>query len=93
MTKLPIRPSTEWNYAYYPLIINCESNLIEIIEKMHEENIYPRRYFHPCLDVIPGMKPILENAVAKQFVKKMLCLPLSEVLSGEELERICRLLN
>jgi dTDP-4-amino-4,6-dideoxygalactose transaminase len=91
--KLPIRPLTEWNYSYYPLVINSKSYLTKIIERMHKENIYPRRYFHPCLDAIPSMVPIPNNAIVKQFVEKMLCLPLSAALTDEDLERICRLLN
>lgn len=93
VAKLPIRLLTEWNYAYYPLIVDCELNLIEIIEKMHSENIYPRRYFYPCLDAIPGMTLISGNTIVKQVVKKMLCLPLSEALSVHDVSRICRLLN
>lgn len=40
----------EYNYAYYPLVFESENITLEIIKRLNEENIYPRRYFFPSLN-------------------------------------------
>lgn len=74
-----VRPTlpegTEYNYAYYPVLFPSEEMLVGTRDRLNAADIYPRRYFHPCLDALPYVErdkaPIAESASAR-----VLCLPL-----------------
>ncbi len=87
LQKLKIREHTTWNYAYYPVIFQTESLLIEAQQRMNALDIFPRRYFYPSLNTLPyvhaGAMEISENTAAR-----ILCLPLYTGLSASDLELI-----
>lgn len=56
LSKLHIREKTDWNYSYYPVIFESEEKLKLIVQKLNNENIYPRRYFYPSLNNLPYVK-------------------------------------
>lgn len=72
---LKVREYTNWNYSYYPIILETEEELLIIQDKLNNMNIFPRRYFYPSLNTIEYIKyvtmPISEN-----ISKRVLCLPL-----------------
>ena len=47
--KIKLRENTKWNYSYYPIIFNSEDSLVNTLEKLAKENIFPRRYFFRVL--------------------------------------------
>lgn len=86
--RTPIIPEeTEYNYAYYPIILPTEHLLLHIQKKLNEQNIFPRRYFYPSLNTLNYVKkqpcPNSEN-----IAKRVLCLPLFKDLSMRNLENI-----
>uniref|UniRef100_UPI0039A47E1A DegT/DnrJ/EryC1/StrS family aminotransferase n=1 Tax=Ornithobacterium rhinotracheale TaxID=28251 RepID=UPI0039A47E1A len=87
-----VRASTEWNYHYYPIILDTENHLLDKIKALNEKGIYPRRYFYPSLNslnyVIKQSCPISES-----ISSRILCLPLSADISADEIELICNVLN
>lgn len=92
LKKLLIRPGTEWNYSYYPIIFESEGALLSAINKLNDNGVFPRRYFFPSLDELPYVKNSV-CPIANDISKRILCLPLSVGLSETELKRITSLLN
>ena len=45
-----------YNYAYYPIILNSENQLLQVIENLKHTNISGRRYFYPSLNELPYLK-------------------------------------
>lgn len=87
--KQIIEPETEYNYAYYPIILPSEAMVLRLIKALNLELIYPRRYFYPSLsslDYVNGQP----TPVADDIAKRILCLPLYHILGVEEVEMICR---
>ena len=87
-----LRPGTQWNYSYYPVIFNTEELLLNAFEKLNEQQIFPRRYFYPSLNTIDYTKgnamPISESIAAR-----IACLPLYVGLTPEQQDCIISILN
>lgn len=82
---------TDFNYAYYPIILPTESLTIKMIEELNKNWVYPRRYFFPSLGTLPYIKsnslPITDGVC-----DKILCLPLYHTLTMEEIDLIARIM-
>ena len=64
------------NYAYFPIVLDSEKQLLSIVQKLNKIQIFPRRYFRPSLNKLSYVEqgqacPISENAS-----NRVLCLPL-----------------
>jgi dTDP-4-amino-4,6-dideoxygalactose transaminase len=92
LKKLKLRPGTEWNYAYYPIMFNSEEELLKTIKRLEKKDIFPRRYFYPSLENLPYVD---SNSCinAEDIAKKIICLPLFVGLSIESLKEIVDLIN
>jgi len=86
------REETQWNYSYYPVLFENESQLFSIQQLLNKEGIFPRRYFYPSLNQLPYVEkkscPISENVASR-----ILCLPLYQDLSEDVVLRICNIIN
>lgn len=84
---IKIRERTEWNYSYYPIIFDSEQKLKKVLLELNNQNIYPRRYFYPSLNLLPYVSkqsmPISEN-----ISRKILCLPLYHDLGLSDIQKI-----
>ena len=78
----------EYNYSYYPVLFDSETELMDVFRKMAGKNIYPRRYFYPSLNGLPYVEK-KECPVAEDISKRIACLPLYVGLKDEEIEMIC----
>jgi dTDP-4-amino-4,6-dideoxygalactose transaminase len=89
--KILINRDTEFNYAYYPLILKDEGLTLKVIKALEGNWIYPRRYFYPGLNTVSIYRgnslPISES-----IVNRVICLPLYHSLSREEIDFICRII-
>jgi dTDP-4-amino-4,6-dideoxygalactose transaminase len=92
LNQLKIREETLWNFAYFPVIFPTEAILLRVQAKLNELNIYPRRYFYPCLTSLPyiveGDCPISED-----ISKRILCLPLYGDITKSDVLEICRIIK
>lgn len=86
-----ITGNTEYNYAYYPILLPSEEILIKMVNTLNLNWVYPRRYFYPTLDALPYVNGN-EIPIARDIAKRILCLPLYDSLSHEEVSFISRLL-
>jgi dTDP-4-amino-4,6-dideoxygalactose transaminase len=85
----------EYNYGYYPVIFQSHEVMMRVRRTLLDNDIYPRRYFHPSLNMLPFLKPELKRAcpVSENISPRVLCLPLYFGLSRAEVEVICRLIS
>jgi dTDP-4-amino-4,6-dideoxygalactose transaminase len=89
--KLHIRPETEWNYSYYPVIFENEEKLLQAEKKLKEHKIIPRRYFYPSLSNLPYTENN-EMIVSDIVSKSIMCLPLSHVINKDTISNIANFL-
>lgn len=87
--NLPL--SYEYNYAYYPVIFDSESDLLSVRQTLLENDINPRRYFYPALNKLPFLKSYTPCPIAEDISLRILCLPLYAGLAQEDVDRIVHL--
>lgn len=92
VTFQEIASDTQYNHAYFPIIFETESILVSVLEQLNLNNIYPRRYFYPCLSELPYVNE-QSAPIAEDISRRVLSLPLYHTLSGEEIDMICRLIK
>jgi len=90
--SLKIRSNTNWNYSYYPVIFESESKLLEVLEILHFNNIFPRRYFYPSLNTLNYVKESKMKR-SENISARILCLPLYVGLSKHTLEQLIGFIN
>lgn len=89
--RLKINPKASFNYAYYPIVFASEEKLLRSVEELNNNRIYPRRYFYPSLDTL-GYVDSSSCPIARNMSTRVLCLPLYNSLSFEEVDFVCRIL-
>ncbi|HEY5267600.1 MAG TPA: DegT/DnrJ/EryC1/StrS family aminotransferase [Candidatus Saccharimonadales bacterium] len=88
-----IRENTKYNYAYYPILFASEQQLLQMINNLNRENIFPRRYFYPSLNTLPYLKSTNECVISEDISKRIMSLPLYAGLKDEDVRRICQVIN
>lgn len=86
----------EHNYSYFPIFIDAEKFGMErdaLYEAMKLENIYGRRYFYPLISSFSTYRGLpsasVDNLpVANHAADQVICLPLHQNLTDEEVFRI-----
>lgn len=89
---LKLREGTNWNFSYYPIVLESENALLEVMDKLKEKDIFPRRYFYPSLNklnYVAGPKMPISESIAS----RILCLPLSAEYKEEDLNIITNIIN
>lgn len=78
--------------AYLPYILENETLLLKVKTELEKSEIFTRRYFYPSL---ASALPYLENKkmlITEDISRRVLCLPLYNDLTNEEVEWICRII-
>jgi dTDP-4-amino-4,6-dideoxygalactose transaminase len=83
ITRQLIRPGTTYNYAYFPIVFNSEEELLRVQENMNEANIFPRRYFYPCLSTLNYVEGGENAPLSSDLSKRILCLPFHSELQAD----------
>lgn len=81
------------NYSYFPVIFDSEETLLKVMHKLHENEIYPRRYFYPSLNTFTKEFPQVSMPISEDISKRILCLPLYYNLSETSISEICSLIK
>ena len=93
-----LKDGEENNFAYFPILVqdNYPLSRDELYDKMHENEIYPRKYFYPitsdqnCFrNKYKGIP--LQNA--RELSQRVLTLPIYEGMTEEDLQRVINLLT
>jgi dTDP-4-amino-4,6-dideoxygalactose transaminase len=88
--KILIGTNVQYNYSYYPIILESEAHLMKAVEILNNHLIYPRRYFYPSLNKISYTSG--EMPVSESISSRILCLPLYHDLQFADIDMIGRLL-
>jgi dTDP-4-amino-4,6-dideoxygalactose transaminase len=89
---LKVRENTDWNYSYYPVIFESETQLLRVEKKLNENKIVPRRYFYPSLNKIDYAKG-QSMPISESISSRILCLPLYVGITTFELNKMASLIN
>lgn len=92
LQQLKLREETIWNFAYFPVVFPSEVILLKVQEKLNELNVFPRRYFYPCLTKLPYVEDV-NGSVSQDISKRILCLPLYDDLPSSDVLRICEIIK
>lgn len=79
----------DYNYAYYPIIFNSETDCLAVLDSLNRKNIFARRYFYPSLSTLDYV-PKNQCNISEDIAARILCLPLYYDLSQSEIGMICR---
>lgn len=85
--KIAVQKHSEWNHSFYPIIFESEREILQVIDALEKEEIYPRRYFYPSLNTLEYVDSD-DLPVAESASKRVLCLPLYYELTKKEIEYI-----
>ena len=85
-----IRPNTDWNYSYFPILFKNEDLLLKTEKIMLEKGVSPRRYFFPSLNTVKLFYPN-ECLISENIAKSILCLPLYHDLTIEDVDVVADL--
>lgn len=81
------------NYAYYPVLLNSEGELLRKKQLLEEKNIFPRRYFYPSLNTLPYLDSRQSCPISEDISSRILCLPLYEDLEQKYIQFICEVIS
>ncbi|MAM27959.1 MAG: aminotransferase DegT [Flavobacteriaceae bacterium] len=90
---LKIRPGTEWNFSYFPILFNSENELLKTLALFEKDEVYPRRYFYPSLDSLPYITAKPHATISLDISKRILCLPLFHGFQDQDVKKVIQLIN
>ena len=93
-----IPDNVEFNYGYMPIVIEDEHLISRdmLYDKMKENNIHCRKYFYPITADQECFKGKYRNVPldsARHLAERILCLPLYEELTKEEMDKVISVLE
>ena len=77
------------NHEYYPVIFKHEDLLKACVQKMNDNDIYPRRYFYPSLTQSLPYVASVNMPVCENISSRILCLPLYPDMTLKEVDEVC----
>lgn len=83
-----LQEGTEYNYAYYPIVLKDNHELENVIKVLNDQNIFPRRYFYPSLNRLPYLNNESAMAVSEVIASRILCLPFHDSLDIDSVNKI-----
>jgi dTDP-4-amino-4,6-dideoxygalactose transaminase len=83
----------EYNYAYFPVIFPSENEVHRVIEALKVKEITPRRYFYPALNTLSYVENNLNEDVASDISKRVLCLPLYNGLNADDVKQVAAIIR
>jgi dTDP-4-amino-4,6-dideoxygalactose transaminase len=90
--SMKLRDGTKWNYSYYPIIFENEKALLDVQTKLNTNQIFPRRYFYPSLNLLKFVQSV-EMPISESIASRILCLPLSHQIDENILNQICNIVD
>ena len=84
--------SASQNYAYVPVVLNSEKDVVLFVDRLKEEGIVARRYFYPSLDQVDVGWPLQSTAISREIASRIVCLPIYSSIPIKILEKITNIL-
>ncbi|MBE0508064.1 MAG: DegT/DnrJ/EryC1/StrS family aminotransferase [Marinospirillum sp.] len=82
-----LQPHSTRNYAYVPVLFNSENSMKAVMAALHQQDIFPRRYFYPSLEEV-GLYSGGACPVSNDTAKRILCLPIYNGLDAEKVTAV-----
>ena len=76
------------NGAYAPILLSSESEVLTLIQKLHQEKVQTRRYFHPSLNEISISEKTAKCPISEDISRRVLCLPIFTSMSSDEVNHV-----
>jgi dTDP-4-amino-4,6-dideoxygalactose transaminase len=92
ISRPTIPQHTKYNYAYYPILLKDEVQLLTVKDALLKEQISARRYFYPSLNNLNYINQKFDVPVSENAAQRALCLPLYVGLEMENVEKISRII-
>lgn len=86
-------PHATQNYSYFSVMFKNEEELLRVQKALHEQNIFPRRYFYPSLDTLDYIEPKQECIISRDISKRILCLPIYAELEKDIQKKIIAIIK
>jgi len=88
-----LRQDIKYNYSYCPILVKNEKELLKLIEKLNQENIFPRRYFYPSLNTLKYLKNYEKMKISEDISSRILCLPTYVDLKEKDQLKIIKIIK
>ena len=92
ITRPVIPQETDYNYSYYPVVLESEEALLAVRDSLNAQYVYPRRYFYPSLSTLNYVRKF-DVPVCEEISLKTLCLPLYFELEADQVNRISQVIS
>ncbi len=83
----------EYNYSYLPILLESEERLKCVMSALEKYNVCARRYFYPALHTLAHFKQNNSLPIAEKVADRILCLPLYDALTEDEIQKICNIID
>ena len=93
LKKPTINENVQYNYAYYPIILESEAIMTKVRNALIKNDIMPRRYFYPSLNTLSFYNTNFQCPVSESISSRILCLPYYPDLEPENINRIANIVN
>lgn len=91
LTRPGLVPGAEINHGYYPVLLQSEAQLERVLRYLAEQDIHPRRYFYPSLNLIGAVEGNgAHMPVSEDIAARILCLPNFVTMPREDADRVMR---
>jgi dTDP-4-amino-4,6-dideoxygalactose transaminase len=77
----------EINYSYMPILCETVDHKKLIVKTLQANGVYPREYFSPSLETV--FSDTITCPVAYDVSRRVLCLPMSDYTTEEQVAYIC----
>jgi len=85
--------SNSYNYSYMPIVFSTKKALFDVLKRLNQHQIFPRRYFYPSINTYKKLFPYQAMPVSESVAQQILCLPLYYSLSTKDVRRISLIIN
>ncbi|MDO7253284.1 DegT/DnrJ/EryC1/StrS family aminotransferase [Helicobacter cappadocius] len=76
------------NFHYFPILLENEEKLLNVLKTLEAKNIFPRRYFYPALNTLRFNLVHQDCPIAEDISNRILCLPIYMGLSQKDQDKI-----
>lgn len=91
LQKQRIQAGASYNHAYYPVALENEAKVIELMSSLRDSGILARRYFYPSLDSVAALEATSTAcSESRKLAERIICLPIYSGLKVEEIEMISK---
>ncbi len=91
LQKQQIQVGASYNHAYYPVALENEGKVIELMSSLRDSGVFARRYFYPSLDSVAALEATSTVCPeSRKLAERIVCLPIYSGLKAEEIEMISK---